>query len=265
MKGILSHHDELIRYDYLYEKSPEATNFFCHFHNEYELLLFHSGNASFSIDNHVFPLRKNDLLIIHPAQYHKLCVLSSMPYERCVFNFQKRVLSAEEIDVLKNVPPLHHIEKDSVIFNVFSALKHCQNIYSPQDFETLKDQALHCILTNLKYLPATSESFQPRHTRMDELIDFINEHIEEPLTSQILAENFFISRSSVDRMFVENLNISCKKYINKKKILHAQTLISEGVPALKAAEMCAYENYATFFRQYKNILDISPIKDKDNE
>ena len=82
------------------------------------------------------------------------------------------------------------------------------------------------------------------------------------VNAQILADNFFISKASVDRAFVEKMQISCKRYINKKKILHAQTLISEGIPALKAAERCSYESYATFFRQYKMILGVSPIQDK---
>lgn len=262
MKGILSQHDELFRYDYLYEKRPVSTDFFAHFHNEYELFLFQSGNASLNIDNKVFQLRKNDLLIIHPTQYHKLCVLSSVPYARHVFNFQRRVLSAKEIEILKNADSVYHIENDSLIANAFATLKNCERIYSPEDFEQLKELTLRSVLINLKYLPKTEESFHQQHTRMDDIIDFINEHIEEPLNSQILADNFFISKSSIDRAFVKKMQISCKRYINKKKILHAQTLISEGVPALKAAERCSYESYATFFRQYKTILGIPPIQDK---
>ena len=262
MKGILSQHDELFRYDYLFEKAPVEADFFSHFHNEYELLLFQSGNASFNIDNKVFPLRKNDLLIIHPAQYHKLCLLSSVPYVRHVFNFQRRVLSAKEIETLKNTTPVYHIENDSLIANAFATLKACESIYSVEDFEQLKELTLHSILMNLQYLPKAEEKFHQPHTRMDDILDFINEHIEEPLNAQILADHFFISKSSVDRAFVEKMQISCKRYINKKKILHAQTLISEGIPAVKAAERCSYESYATFFRQYKTILGISPIQDK---
>lgn len=263
MKGILFPHDDLFRFDYTCEKNPVETNYFAHFHNEYELLLFHTGNANFNIDNKVFQLRKNDLLIIHPAQYHKLCLLSPVPYARFVFSFQKRVLSPEEIETLKNAAPVYHIETTSLIANAFSTLKECAHTYPTEDFERLKELTLRSILIHLKYLPKSKEFFNQQHTRMDDIIDFINEHIEEPLNAKILADNFFISKSSVDRIFVEKLQISCKKYINKKKILHAQTLISEGMPALKAAERCSYENYATFFRQYKTILGVPPIQDKE--
>ncbi len=185
-----------------------------------------------------------------------------MPYARHVFNFQRRVLSAKEIETLKNAAPVYHIENDSLIANAFTTLKACESVYSDEDFEQLKELTLHSILMNLQYLPKAEENFHQPNTRMDDMLDFINEHIEEPLNAQILADNFFISKSSVDRAFVEKMQISCKRYINKKKILHAQTLISEGVPALKAAERCSYESYATFFRQYKTILGIPPIQDK---
>lgn len=265
MKGILAQHDELFRYDYLYEKTPVFADFFSHFHNEYELLFFQSGNATFNIDNKVFSLRKNDLLIIQPAQYHKLCILSPTPYSRHVFNFQRRVLSAKELALLQNADPVYHIENNGVIANAFATLKSCEPVYSTEDFEQLKKLTLRSILMQLSYLPKTKENLSQERTLMDDMLDFINEHIEEPLSAQILADNFFISKSSVDRAFVGNMQISCKRYINKKKILHAQTLISEGSPALKVAERCAYENYTTFFRQYKTILGIPPIQDKHDD
>lgn len=262
MKGILSQHDELFRYDYLYEKVPISNDFFCHFHNEYELLLFYNGNASFNIDNQVFELRKNDLLIIHPAQYHKLCLLSSIPYERSVFNFQRRVLSSEEMEILKNAHPIYHIEKGSVLHNLFENLKNCEKLYTEKDFDRLKEESLHSIIVNIKYLPKTPEIFHQNHTILDDVIDFINEHIQDPLNAQLLAERFFVSKSYIDQIFIKHLKISCKRYINKKKILYAQNLISTGVVAVKAAEICGYTSYATFYRQYKMILGISPIQDK---
>ncbi|MBQ8374295.1 MAG: helix-turn-helix transcriptional regulator [Clostridia bacterium] len=264
MRGILSQHEELYRYDYLYVQTPADADFFCHFHNEYELLFFYNGNADFNIENQVFHLKKNDLLLIKPSQYHKLCLLSNVPYGRHVFTFQRRVLSAEELEILNNASPIYHIEKENLIEHEFENLKYCESLYEERDFEKLKETSLHSMLAHIKYLPKTNESFHQRHGLIDEIIDYINENIEQPLSAQLLSDRFFISKSYVEQLFVRHLKISCKRYINKKKILYAQTLISTGVPAVKAAELCAYENYSTFYRQYKLIIGIPPIQDKSD-
>ena len=254
-------HKESMRFAHLFDKKPRGEDFFFHFHNDFEFLFFIDGNADFAIENKVYSLKKNDLLVIRPAQRHKLCMLSTVPYERYVFNFKKNSLAADEIDFLETANPVYHIGKNSVIGNLFENLTIAQNIYENEDFERLKLISLHSMITDMKYLPKSNE-FVLESSLIGKIIEYINDHIEEPLTAQILADKFFLSRSSVDRECQKELNISCKQYINKKKIMYAQSLIMRGVPAAKAAETCAYENYTTFYRQYKAILGIYPLRDR---
>ncbi len=260
MEIINSDHKESLRFDYMQDDAPEVKDFFMHLHNDYEFLLFISGNADFTIGNKVRNLVKNDLLLIRPAQYHKLCLLSSIPYKRYVFNFKKNNLTENEISVLED-NSVYHVEDNGLIKNMFENLKNARPIYTEEDFENLKRATLHLTIAHLKYLPK-SEEFVLTHSVIDQMLSYIDEHLEEQLSSQILAKKFFMSRSSVEHKFMQELKISCKQYINKKKILHAQSMIMDGVPVTKAAELCGYESYSTFYRQYLTVTGSYPLQDR---
>ncbi len=254
-------HKESLRFAHIYDRKPWNEEFFFHIHNDYEFLFFLSGNADFTIDDKIYSLKKDDLLVIRPTQRHKLCLISTVPYERYVFNFKKNNLDADEIAFLETADPVYHIGKTSIIKNLFENLTNARGVYEKDDFEQLKQITLHSMITDMKYLPKSKE-FILEPSSIGRMIEYIDEHIEEPISAQVLADRFFISRSSVDREFQKELNISCKQYINKKKIMYAQSLIMSGVPVAKTAEKCSYVNYTTFYRQYKAILGIYPLQDR---
>ena len=264
MKYVLSLHEENLRFDYTYEAKPVATNYFCHIHNEYELLFFTEGNADYMIEDKTYHLKQNDLLLIRPGQYHQLLLLSDAPYGRYVLNFKNLVLTADEIADLKNANSVYHLGKESFIGDCFKNLKECEGEYSEQDFERLIDGTLRLILMKLKYISHLSAGGFMSNSPIVNMATYINEHIAEPLTADVIAKRFFVSKSFVEHSFIRLMKISCKQYINQKKVLYAQSLIASGTSAADAAKACSYKSYSTFYRQYKLFLGAEPIGDKKN-
>ena len=97
---------------------------------------------------------------------------------------------------------------------------------------------------------------------MDKIIRYIDEHITEPLNAEIISEEFFVSKSWLSHNFKNNLGMSLKKYINQKKLLMIEKLIPTGLSLSHLSEGYSYNNYATFFRQYKQYTGKKP---KDNK
>ena len=48
----------------------------------------------------------------------------------------------------------------------------------------------------------------------------------------------------------------------EKRILYAQFLINNGMSPTQAYEQCNYNEYSTFYRQYKKFLETMPKNDK---
>lgn len=259
-------HSKHLHFDYLLDTSPTASDrkndYYCHMHNDYEVLFFYKGNADYTIENQSFHLKTNDMLIIKPMVYHGLNVLSSEPYERCVFNFSKMVLSEEQHAVIEKASPIYRIEENSPIRYIFDTLRACEKVLSEKEFEYMINSSLYNILANLRHLPARKRHTKSESTKLDEIIEYIHSHPEAELNTQTLAERFFVSKSWIDHTFKTHLKMSPKQYINQKKILYAQSLILSGTPITEAAEKCNYKNYTTFYRQYLTFLGHEPYQDR---
>ena len=250
-------------YHYKRFSIPKESDYYSHMHNDYELLFFLDGDADYVIGSSIYHLQQNDLLFIKPAIYHCLMLRSSNPYERAHFNFTENVLPEELVPIVQNLNEIYHIPNDSSIKMFFDDLKKAQETFTKEEFNYYKKVVLNLIITNLKYFSKTNtRTPEIINTTLDKILQYIDENIERPLTTAMLSEVFFVSPSWIVHTFKKELDISVKQYINRKKILHAQQLIRRGIPAIKAAEICAYSNYTTFFRQYKHFIGKEPLDDK---
>lgn len=251
------------RYHHQIYSTPNKNNHYSHMHNDYELFFFFDGDVDYVIDGSIYHLNKNDLLFIKPTQYHCLQVLSLQPYEWTHINFSKELLTPSNQETVNRMQKVYHIPSNHAIKMLFDDLKTTEGTFSEEEFLYYKQSALNLILAHLKYFG--EEKIQtPNITNnlLQKILQYIDENIEQPLSTTILSEIFFVSPSWITHTMKQYLNISAKQYINQKKILHAQQLLRSGIPAIKAAELCAYNNYATFFRQYKHFIGKEPMDDK---
>ena len=100
---------------------------------------------------------------------------------------------------------------------------------------------------------------------INKILYYIEENITAPLNAENISEKFFVSKSWLSHNFKKHLNISLKKYINQKKLLQIERLIAAGIPVRKAVESCSYNNYTTFFRQYRQYANKKPTDNKKTE
>lgn len=258
-------HSKLLHYDYLLDTQPTSENrkreYYRHMHNDYEILFFYNGNVDYVIENQSYYLKNNDILIIKPMVYHGLNVLSADPYERCVFNFAKSILSDEQLKTLEEAGPIYHVEEGNPIRDIFNMLRLSEKTLTEKEFEYMTKSALHNLLSVLHHLPPVKTTSKEM-TKLDEIIEYINNHPQLSIDTQMLSKRFFISKSWIDHSLKTYLKMSPKQYINQKKILYAQSLILSGLLPSKVAEMCNYKNYTTFYRQYLYFLGHEPLQDR---
>lgn len=244
---------------------PDASSFYKHMHSEYEMLYFIKGAADYVIGGSLYHLRKNDLLLIKPAVYHYLKLLSASPYERFVIHFTEKA-AADFAPCLQNYGEFFSIPPNGAIDRLFFDLKDAAEKFAEDDMLVLIKHSLNAILSHLKYIPPTSDEPPKVYNRtLEEILEFIDENPREPLNADILSKKFFVSPSWIVHTFNKHLGISLMQYINRKKILYAQQLIKSGKTPTRAAELCSFGNYSTFYRQYKRFLGVLPQSDKREE
>lgn len=264
----LKYHFSLYNYDYLLDNEPTSderkNEYYLHMHNDYEILFFFGGNADYSIENKLYHLKKNSLVFIKPMAYHGLNVLSDMPYERAVFNFSQLAVPLFLQSHIGSLQSFYRIKEDSPIHAIFKTLRDCEHKFDAKEFEYLKKTSLINVLTLLRHAAESDvrQPVQPENGALDAIIEYINANPDQNLNTQILSDQFFVSKSWIDHAFKKQLKTSPKNYINHKKVLYAQSLILDGKSIAEIVESCGYENYSTFYRQYKFFLNHEPAYDK---
>ncbi len=236
-----------------------SDSFHRHMHNGYELLYFVRGDAEYIIEGSVYRLHMGDLLFIPPRRFHYLSPISNTLYERFVIHFPLEYVPDGLKDFVSNSKEIYTIPKDSLAEGFFKNWEEIEKIFSREDMSAYLKSTLPQILLFIKYLP-NEKNIKPIRSdaTLESILGYIDTHPEEPLTAEILSMKFYMSRSWIVHAFKKNLGISLMQYIQKKRVLYAESLIYSGITPTEAAKICKYENYSTFYRQYKKILGTSP-------
>ena len=242
---------------------PDNVNWSPHLHGNYEILFVYSvKEAYFNIGGFKYNLNSFDFVFIKPATIHNLTIPYPQNYERCGIYFPYSAIPEELKTVFNNFNRLYHFEKSDPVFKIIDSLSDAEKIFSKEDFRKYLDCALVQILYHLKYLTTENESVGISNDVIDKIIRYIDEHITEPLNADVLSEKFFVSKSWLSHNFKNYLGISLKKYINQKKLLTIENLIPTGLSITQLSEGYSYNNYATFFRQYKQYTGKKPNDNK---
>ena len=267
MKPNLPYNSSDVVCTHICTKAPQSTDFYTsHIHTTYELLFFYDGDADFIVGGAIYHLQKNDLLLVKPNVYHHLRILSSRQYERIVLSFQESDVMESLIPTLLDAKSFYHIEQSSPIRRIFDNLRDSANVFTKEEFAGLARDSLNHIFLHLKYF--TSHVVKERITSnssLETILLYVDENPALPLTISDLSMKFNLSESWIAHSFKKALGVSPSQYINRKKILYAQSLINMGVSPVQVAEMCGYVNYTTFYRQYKKYLGVSPAHDSKSD
>ena len=243
--------------------TPDNVSWSPHLHSNYEILFVYSvEEAYFNIGGFKYQLKSFDFVFIKPATIHNLIIPYSQNYERCGIYFSENTIPNELKPAINDFNRIYHLEKENPVFKIIDSVSDAEQKFSEEDFQNFLPSALVQILYHLKYLSTNKEIIGAFNSIMDKIIRYIDEHITEPLNAEIISEKFFVSKSWLSHNFKNHLGMSLKKYINQKKLLMIEKLIPTGLSLSHLSEGYSYNNYATFFRQYKQYTGKKP---KDNK
>ena len=96
------------------------------------------------------------------------------------------------------------------------------------------------------------------HSKVSEILQYINDHLTDELSIDRIADNFFVSKYYMMRQFKQETGYTMGNYISRKRLLLAKELILSGIPSSQACFDCGYKDYSTFSRAYKRFFSESP-------
>ncbi|WP_017221473.1 helix-turn-helix domain-containing protein [Moritella dasanensis] len=99
-----------------------------------------------------------------------------------------------------------------------------------------------------------------RFTRIEKLLDFINENIDQPLSVEILADKSCWSRWQLQRVFHLETGLNLAQYVRELKLsLAAERLLGSKHRVVDIALALGFSSEVSFSRTFKNMFSHSPI------
>lgn len=240
-------------------EKPRQMEFFKHTHSDYEILYIVEGDAEYNVEGRIFRLRPHDVVFIPPARYHWLHLLSDVPYERYVFNFEARILPFEGQERLAALPTVINAADCPRLSDCFFRLREYYGTVSDSDFHLLARSSLREILINMFYSSSSGEVRRARRNPIiDRVIALIDGYPERDWDAESLSAELFLSKSYLQNLFSRYMDIGLKQYINSKKILYARSLLQTGMRATDVCEACGFRDYSTFYRLFRKHTGIAP-------
>lgn len=93
-----------------------------------------------------------------------------------------------------------------------------------------------------------------------DILKYIDEHYDEPLTAEYLATKFNISPSYLYSLFKKNIGITPLQYINSTRLMEAYRLFSEGASVTETAVAVGFSDVSYFIKFFKNAVGQTPHK-----
>ena len=243
-------------------------DFSYHYHDFHKIIVFISGKVTYHIEGKAYHLKPRDILLVSQGAIHKPEIDPSVPYERYIF-WVRDDLSCQELNTCfqkANDRSFNLVRADSALQERLKDLlpeieQTLQNTHfgDPVLRDALFTQFM--IYINRIFLRTSSSPDKKAYssdTQVEQLLKYINRNLSENLSIDQLAERFFFSKYHMMRKFKNETGYTIHNYITSKRLLMARSLISQGIPVMKAAQASGFRDYTTFVRAYKKQFGKAP-------
>lgn len=279
-----------IMYDkqgYLYDdfrlfhlKDHQKREFAFHYHDFYKIIFFIKGSVTYNVEGKNYKLKPYDMVLISQGEIHKPEVSFDEPYERVIFYISKewfQKYKTEDYDMeycfQKALQEKKHVIRFTAIENTMfmELIQRMKDKSSGQDYASkLYGDALFLeFLIELNRCcmdgRGSFEKLSSCNSKMLEIMEYINGHLQDRLDVDTLAEMFFISKYHMMRAFKKETGYSVHQYITEKRVFLAKKLIDSGMSAGNACMECGFRDYSAFARAYKSRMACPPTGMDKNE
>lgn len=267
MDALFSYRDELLYCHHSLTETPDPAAFPIHAHEMPEIYCFLEGCGRYLVEGTLYPLAPGDVLLMRPAETHKLILEEVRPYRRMAIHFSPALL--KELD-----------GEGRLLRPFFDRPLGQNNHYPAEQYPRLRQaltdfrltpglerlQILSRLLLLLTELAAVYPGRLGELTVSDglpaQLVSYVNSRLFEPISLEEISHRFSRSASQVSRVFRSATGTSLWEYVLLKRLLAARAMLQRGETAARAALECGFSDYSAFYRAYRKRFGHSPAADR---
>jgi len=231
-----------------------------HTHNHMELFYIVGGKGQFLIQDRLYPVNVNNLVIINPNVTHTEVSLNAQPLEYIVLGIAGIELAGENSNDRFNI--LDHFESVEIsgcLRNILREMEQkntgyedvCQAYMEILIIRLMRNTALAVPVE----LPSVSGNRQCAAVRR-----YIDLHFKEALTLEQLAEDAHMNKFYLSHAFKREYGVSPINYMITRRIEESKYLLAEtDLSISQIAQLLGFSSSSYFSQAFRRTQQISPI------
>lgn len=254
-----------LTYHHTIDERLDGQQFRLHCHAMYEIYFFVRGAGQYLVEGSIYKLRPADLVVLRPGESHRFIPTGEAVYERYSLHFDPAIW----LEHPRLLEPFDNREagQDNLLrpdARQFTALFHRLDaaVNLPEDLRDLMSRfLLGELLIDIAALVGERVSLiagERVNPHVAHLLGYINEHLTEPLSLEQLAEQVFVSKHHISRVFKACIGVAPMEYVTSKRVLLARQCIRDGMHPTQAAQRCGFGDYSAFYRAYRRYTGMAP-------
>lgn len=243
-----------------------------HYHIQHELFYLFSGERKYFVKDSVYHIQEGDLVMVNSTILHKTSELGKPNHERIVVYYSPSFFDefAPEEKLLLQTPFTH--DNPLIRFNLqerlhveglmFSLLN--EVIEQPPGYTMhIRNMAVELLLYTARSILRRGSQLvhepSPVQDKITDIVRHINQHYNEPLQLDAIAQEFYISKSHLSRVFKHITGFGFAEYVNITRVREAERLLRDTAWSVTTvSECCGFESLTHFGKVFKMISGLSP-------
>ncbi len=256
--------DFFVTYSDIDVKSPLNTTE-THIHKECEIYINLSGDISFEVENHIYPVSQGSVIITRPYEYHHCIYHSDKPHRHYWILFS----SDGNDELLKLFFQRRRGISNHIKLDESGLKKACEIMEELLKKDTNELDRYICFFNLLKILESgTSVDYDedfvglPSDVRL--ALKYMYDNISTRISAEKLAESAFVSVNTLERHFKATLNATPFEVLRKKRLIYSLELLRHGKTVYETCELCGFSDYSNFIMLFRKQFGITPLQFKKN-
>lgn len=243
---------------------------------DHRIFMMESGSAKLHLNGKIFNLTKGDVVFWRSGSKYRMELDKNSIISGCNFDF----IYNEKTNI-SIIPPIKATSKSKKLLETFTFedTEALNDFFIINDAYVLKDKfhelyrefelkeilyehRCSCILkdillTCIRLLNTPSNT--KREKVVPEILDYIKEHIQEPITNKTIAEKFHYHENYISNVIKAHTGLPLHKYITNYRIYIALDLLqSTDYSIQEISEKAGFSDISHFSKTFKKLIGYNP-------
>ena len=244
------------------------------FYEYYFVFVFYSAGANVLIGDRLYEAQKNDVVIASSTEYYTIIALEEKEYQGAALVFDPVYIKFAETGQTEltqcfqsRAPGFSHLRSLNTdqmrrVNVLFHEIARGRRPVEYGDQSLMRVALIELLLFLHKAYQKPGETRQNvssiSHQKIHPILKYINTNLDGDLSLDRIAQQFFISKYHLCRIFKASTGRTVNEYINFQRVLKACELLRDGASASQACEAVHMENTSHFITTFKKVIGTTP-------